>query len=65
MADLTHLFKTEQEVKCNLDGIFYDGKVKEVYADHIIVDIPNVSNHCWFENGFNIGDVYPNYNFSG
>lgn len=63
MADLTHLFKTEQEVRCNLDGIFYDGKVKEVYTDHIIVDIPNVSDHCWFENGFNIGDVYPSYNF--
>ena len=64
MGDLTHLFKVGQNVKCNMDGIFYDGEVKETYTDHIIVDIPNVSDHCWFENGFNIGDVYPSYNFS-
>lgn len=23
----------------------------------------NVSDHCWFENGFNIGDVQPVYDF--
>lgn len=31
--------------------------------DHIIVDIPEVSNHCWFGTGINIENVYPEYNF--
>lgn len=63
MSDLTHLFEVGQKVRCNMDGKFYDGTVKEVYTDHIIVDIPKVSDHCWFENGLNIGNVYPEYNF--
>ena len=63
MSDLTHLFKVGQKVKCNMDGKFYDGVVKETYTNHIIVDIPKISNHCWFENDFNIEDVYPSYNF--
>ena len=46
-----------------MDGKLYDGTVKETYTEHIIVDVPGISNHCWFENGFNIGDVYPDYNF--
>lgn len=63
MVDLTHLFKVEQKVRCNMDGVFYKGTVKETYTDHIIIDIPEISDHCWFESGFNIGDVYPEYNF--
>lgn len=63
MANLTHLFHVGQKVKCNFDGKFYDGTVKETYPDHIIVDVPDISDHCWFEEGFNIGDVYPDYNF--
>lgn len=63
MANLTHLFKIGQKVKCNLDGVFYNGTVKETYEDHIIVDVPDISDHCWFEEGFNIGNVYPVYNF--
>lgn len=63
MADLTHLFKVGQIVKCRLDGDAYTGTVKETYTDHIIVDIPDVSDHCWFESGFNIGDVQPVYDF--
>ena len=63
MANLTHLFHVGQKVKCSLDGKFYDGVVKETYVDHIIVDVPDISDHCWFEEGFNIGDVYPDYNF--
>ena len=62
MSDLTHLFKVRQKVKCRMDNVFYDGTVKEIYADHIIVDIPEISDHCWFESGWNIGDVYPVYN---
>ena len=63
MSNLTHLFKVGQKVRCNMDGTFYNGIVKETYTDHIIVDIPEICAHCWFEHGFNIGDVYPDYNF--
>lgn len=41
----------------------FDGTVKETFEDHIIVDVPKISDHCWFEEDFNIGDVYPVYNF--
>jgi len=63
MSNLRHLFKIGQMVFCRADGIFYKGEVKEMYENHIIVDIPEISDHCWFENGFNIGDVFPEYNF--
>lgn len=63
MSDLTHLFKTGQKVKCNFDGKFYSGTVKETYSDHIIVDVPDISDHCYFEKGFNLDSVYPEYNF--
>lgn len=64
MANLEHLFSVGQKVKCKLDGVFYKGKIKETYDDHIIVDIPQISDHCWFEEGWNIGGVYPEYNFN-
>ena len=63
MSNLTHLFLVGQKVRCKMDGTFYKGTVTETYTDHILIDIPEVSNHCWFETGFNIGDVYPEYNF--
>ena len=63
MADLRHLFKVGQPVRCRLDSSIYKGTVKEVYNDHIIVDIPDVSDHCWFESDFNLDCVYPDYNF--
>ena len=63
MANLEHLFSVGQKVRCNLDGVFYKGTVKETFTDHIIVDIPKISDHCWFENGWNIENVYPEYNF--
>lgn len=63
MSNLTHLFKTGQKVRCNMDGKMYDGVVKEIYTDHIIVDIPEISNHCWFGNDVNMDCVYPDYNF--
>ena len=63
MADLTHLFRVGQRVYCNLDHVMYVGVVKKVYADHIIVDIPEVSDHCWFEEDLNMDCVYPEYNF--
>lgn len=63
MSDLTHLFKIGQKVKCNFDGKLHNGTIKETYTDHIIVNVPDISDHCYFENGFNISDVYPDYNF--
>ena len=63
MSDLTHLFTIGQPVRCRLDEKFYKGTVKETYPDHIIVDIPEISKHCWFENDFNMDCVYPEYNF--
>jgi hypothetical protein len=65
MSDLTHLFKVNQKVRCKLDNRFYNGTVRETYADHIIVDIPEISDHCYFENGFNMDCVFPDYNFKG
>ena len=65
MSNLTRIFRIGQKVRCNMDGTFYSGTVKETYADHIIVDIPDISDHCWFESGFNIGDVHPEHNFRG
>lgn len=60
MSNLTHLFKIGQVVKCKFDNNYYTGTVKETHPDHIIVDVPEVSDHCWFENGFNM-DVYSRY----
>lgn len=63
MNDLTHLFKVGQKVICKMDENSCRGIVKETYNDHIIVDIPELSDHCWFEEGFNMDCVYPEYNF--
>ena len=63
MSNLTRLFKVGQKVKCSMDGKLHSGTVKETYTDHIIVDVPGISNHCYFENGFNMDCVYPEYNF--
>lgn len=63
MADLRHLFKVGQNVRCNLDGDFYAGTITDIGEKHVIVDVPGISDHCWFESGFNLCDVYPEYNF--
>ena len=41
MNDLTHLFKIGQKVRCDMDGVFHKGTVREIYEDHIIVNIPD------------------------
>lgn len=64
MSNLMHLFKVNQKVKCNVDGKFFNGTVKETYEDHIIIDVPEISDHMWYEEGLNIGDVYPDYNYN-
>ena len=46
MSNLTHLFKIGQVVKCKFDNNYYTGTVKETYPDHIIVNVPEVSDHC-------------------
>lgn len=62
MSDLTHLFTVGQKVKCNMDGQMFDGIIETTHVDHIIVNIPGVSDHCWFENGVNMDCVHPDYN---
>ena len=56
---IKNLFHVGQKVECRLDEKFYSGTVTEVHDDHIIVDVPEVSDHCWFEENFNIDCVYP------
>ena len=69
MADLTHLYSIGQKVKCLFDDSddirrrFLDGTVTETAPDHIIIDVPGISNHCWYEEGLNLDSVYPAYNF--
>ncbi len=63
MASLKHIFKINQKVRCNMDGDFYKGTVTEVHENYIIVDIPAISNHCYFERNINLDCVYPEYNF--
>lgn len=64
MANLTHLFQENQPVYCKTEIGFIRSIVKEVYEDHIIVDVPHISDHMWYEEGWNIGDVYPIYGWS-
>lgn len=65
MADLTHLFKIGQRVRCNFDGKLNQGVVKEIHQNHIIVDVPDISDHCMYENGFNIDCVLPDCSIFG
>ena len=68
MANLTHLFKIGENVKYVVNDFdekrIYDGTVKEVAADHVLVDIPEISDHMWFEEGMNLDMLYPAYNFT-
>ena len=68
MSDLTHIYKVGQKVRVRMgdeiDGFYmYGGTVKEISKDHIIVSVPEISDHCWFENGLNINDVYQEHKF--
>lgn len=44
MADLTHIFKVGQRVKCRMDEDIHDGVIKETFKDHVIIDVPDVSD---------------------
>lgn len=35
------------------------GTVKAIYEDHMIVDVPDISDHCWFEPDFNLSQLIP------
>lgn len=61
-SNISHLFSVGQKVRCRMDGKMYDGVVKDSQEDHIIVDIPGISDHCRFDEDM-LGDVYPDYNF--
>ena len=63
MADLTHLFYVGQPVRYLCEKQWHRGKVKETYADHIIVDCPDISDHIWFAYDCNLDCLYPEYNF--
>lgn len=64
MSDLTHLFSKGQKVRCKMDGSFHKGIIKEIYQGHVIVNVSGISDHCWFEEGFNLDDLFPEYNFN-
>lgn len=65
MANLTHLLKVKQKVKYHDPdtGKWHNGEIKETHSDHVIVDIPDISDHCWFEEDLNLEYLYPEYNF--
>lgn len=63
MSNLTHLFKPGQKVRWKTEGKTYGGTVTKTYEDHIIVDVPQISDHCWFEQNLNLDELYPEYNF--
>lgn len=70
MANLTHLFEVGQKVKCkntDFDATkeFEDGIVKKTYEDHIIVHLTDLDIDMWYEEGFNMDCVYPDYNTKG
>lgn len=64
MTDLTHLWKPGQACIAILDGVKHPGTVKEVFPDHVIVDLPRISDHVWFMTDCNLEDLYPAYNFT-
>lgn len=68
MANLAHLFHVGQKLKIRNDDFdslqkWDDGVVKETYPDHIIVTETKTNTDGWYEEGFNIDMLYPDYNF--
>ena len=65
MANLTHLFKVKQKVKYHDPdtGKWHNGEIKETHPDHVIADILDISDHCWFDEDLNLEYLYPEYNF--
>ncbi len=42
-------FKIGDKIIWQTETKQYFGTVKEVYNDHLIVNVPDVSDHCWFD----------------
>ncbi len=63
MPDLTRLWKVGQNIRYKCEGSWHNGKVREVYPDHLIVNCPTISDHIWFQQGYNLDCLYPDYNF--
>lgn len=64
MANLAHLFKVGQKVRCKNDDFdavkkFEDGIVKEVHEDQIIINLTELDVDMYYEEGFNLDMVYP------
>ena len=58
MVNLTRLFKVGQKVRVRSDGDMHNGVIKEVYEKVMIIDVEGVSDHCWYEVGLNLDNVY-------
>lgn len=56
---LTTSFHVGQEVLCRMDHRPYKGTVRKVEKDYILVDIPEISDHCRFKPDFKLDWVRP------
>ena len=68
MSNLTHLFTVGQKVKIKNEDFdatekFNNGIVKATYPNHIIVTNTDLDFDGWYEENFNIGCIFPVYNF--
>lgn len=68
MSDLTHLFTVGQKVRIKNDDFdskrkWDKGTIKETYPDHIIVHFDEFDYDGYFEHGFGLDRVFPEYNF--
>ena len=63
MVKVSRLFKVGQAVRVLSDGQFHKGVVKQVSDNDMIVDVPDICDHVLYEQGWNLGNVYPEYNF--
>lgn len=69
MSDLTRLFKVCQAVFFRDDSFdalerFTPCTVKETAPDYIIITDDKTQTDLYIEPGFNLGNVYPAYNFT-
>lgn len=69
MNKLTHLFKIGEKVRLKdddpIDGLhWYNGTVKEVFSDHLIIHNDDFDCDGWYEENFNLDCVYPVIDFA-
>lgn len=68
MTDFTHLFTKGQKVYYkneDFDAIhrIIPCIVKEIYKDHMIITDIETDTDLYIEEGFNLSQIYPDYNF--